>query len=222
MKNKLAYLTALITILTLPGTAHAEYKQIGTDQGNNLEGQQDSMMQYKINENEIESDSEDVDKAVIDPKKNEFLMMQYKINENEMESDVVDSNKAAVNPKKTQILKNNPELGDDIKTMIEDQEKSQKTTMESLEKMNKRNKALKLMIGSDHRNAAKVRNEINDLRRNITKLEKLKETASEADAEILQTSIDGFKTEADNLEAKLKEETSGFSFFGWLPRMFSN
>lgn len=117
---------------------------------------------------------------------------------------------------------NNPEIGEQVRTMVQNHEKVQVRTKTALQTMSKRNKAVKLMIGPDYKNAGQVRSDVVGLRNDIKKLEQIKEDSSPIDAGDVQGAIDELQVEADGLEAQLIEHTSGFSLFGWLAKLFAN
>jgi hypothetical protein len=117
--------------------------------------------------------------------------------------------------------KNNPEIGEQIRTMIQAHEKVQTRTKTALQKMDQRNQAVKFMIGPDYKNAGQVRSDVVGLRNDIKKLEKIKEDSLPSDNEDVQGAIDELQVEADELEAQLIERLSGFSLFGWLNRLIN-
>lgn len=117
---------------------------------------------------------------------------------------------------------NNPEIGEQVRTMVQSHEKVQVRTKTAIQNMSKRNKALKFLIGPDYKNAGQVRSDVVGLRNDIDQLEKLKEDATTTDAEDIQVAIDELKVEADSLDTQIQEQTSGFSLFGWLAKRFAN
>lgn len=118
--------------------------------------------------------------------------------------------------------KNNPEIGEQVRVMIQNHEQIQTRTKTSLQKMSNRNQAVKFLIGPDYKNAGQVRSDVVGLRNDISQLEKIKEDATATDEEDIQTAIDELQVEADQLDAQLEEQLSGFSLFGWLARRFAN
>lgn len=114
---------------------------------------------------------------------------------------------------------NNPEVGEQVRSMVQNHEKVQVRTKTALQTMSKRNQAVKLMIGPDYKNAGQVRKDVVGLRNDIKKLEKIKEDSLPADAEDVEGAIDELQVEADELETQLTEQLSGFSLFGWLAKL---
>jgi len=116
---------------------------------------------------------------------------------------------------------NNPEIGEQIRSMVQNHEKVQTRTKTALQQMSQRNQALKFMIGPDYKNAGQVRSDVVGLRNDIEKLEQIKEESLPVDAGDIQGAIDELQVEADELETQLAERLSGFSLFGWLARLFT-
>jgi len=117
---------------------------------------------------------------------------------------------------------NNPEIGEQVRSMVQNHEKVQTRTKTVLQQMSQRNKAVKFMIGPDYKNAGQVRSDVVGLRNDIRKLEQIKEDSLPADAGDVQGAIDELQLEADGLEVQLEEQLSGFSLFGWLAKLLAN
>jgi len=117
---------------------------------------------------------------------------------------------------------NNPEVGEQVRSMVQNHEKVQVRTETALQTMSQRNKAVKFMIGPDYKNAGQVRSDVVGLRNDIKKLEQIKDDSLPADAEDVQGAIDELQVEADSLEAQLEEQLLGFSLFGWLSKLLAN
>ncbi|MEA3355614.1 MAG: hypothetical protein U9Q63_04000 [Patescibacteria group bacterium] len=116
---------------------------------------------------------------------------------------------------------NNPEVGEQVKAMVQNHERVQVRTKTTLKKMNQRNQAVKLLVGPDYKNAGQVRSDVVGLRNDIKQLTKIQESVLPIDAGEVQGAIDELQTEADELEAQLVEQTSGFSLFGWLGKLLA-
>ena len=116
---------------------------------------------------------------------------------------------------------NNPETGEQVRSMIQSHEKVQARTKTVLQQMSQRNKAVKFMIGPDYKNAGQVRSDVVGLRNDIRKLEQIKEDSLPVDAGDVQGAIDELQVEAEGLEAQLTEQLSGFSLFGWLAKLLT-
>lgn len=117
---------------------------------------------------------------------------------------------------------NNPEVGEQIRSMVQNHERVQTRTKTALQQMSQRNKAVKFLLGPDYKNAGQVRSDVVGLRNDIRKLEQIKEGSLPADAGDVQGAIDELQVEANELEAQLEEQLSGFSLFGWLAKLLAN
>lgn len=117
---------------------------------------------------------------------------------------------------------NNPEIGEQVRSMAQNHERVQIRIETALQQMSQRDKAVKFLLGPDYKNAGQVSSDIVGLRNDIRRLEQIKEGSLPADAEDVQGAIDELEVEADELETRLEEQLSGFSLFGWLSRLLTN
>jgi len=117
--------------------------------------------------------------------------------------------------------RNSDAVGEQVRTMVQSQEKVQVRTKTALHQMDQRGEAMKLMIGPDYKSADQVRGGVVSLRNDIVKLEELKDEVLPSDIGDVQGAIDGLQVEADELEVQLAERVSGFSLFGWLARLLA-
>jgi hypothetical protein len=116
---------------------------------------------------------------------------------------------------------NNPETGEQIRSMLQNHEEVQTRTKTALHQMSQRNQAVKFMIGPDYKNAGQVRSDVVGLRNDISKLEQIREQSLPADVGDVQGAIDELQVEADGLETELTQQLSGFSLFGWLAKLLA-
>ena len=113
----------------------------------------------------------------------------------------------------------NPEIGEQIRSMVQNHERVQARTETALHQMSQRNQAVRFLIGPDYKNAGQVRSDVVGLRNDIRELEQIKDESLPADIEDVQGAIDELQVEADGLETQLTEQLSGFSLFGWLAKL---
>jgi hypothetical protein len=116
---------------------------------------------------------------------------------------------------------NNPEIGEQVRSMVQNHEKVQARTKTALKTMSKRNTAIKFIIGPDYKNAGQVRSDVVSLKNDIKKLEQTKKNVLPAETEDIQEVIDELEVEANELESQLTEQLSGFSLFGWLSKLLT-
>jgi len=118
---------------------------------------------------------------------------------------------------------NNPEIGEQVRSMVQNHKEVQARTKTALHQMSQRNQAVKFLIGPDYKNAGQVRKDVVGLRNDIKKLEQIKEKSLPVtDVGDVQEAINELQIEADELETQLTERLSGFSLFGWLVKLFAN
>jgi len=117
---------------------------------------------------------------------------------------------------------NNPETGEQVRTMTENHTRSQEKINTALSSMRSRSKLLKFVFGANYQNAGEVKAQAAQFRSDAEDLAKFKEELTYAsDQEEMQDAIDNLEGEADALETELNQELQGFSLFGWLNRILS-
>ena len=117
---------------------------------------------------------------------------------------------------------NNPEIGEQIRTMTESHEQVQNKVMTAFSNMNSRSKAMKFIFGPSYQNAGEVKAQAAQLRADAGELASMKEElTSLTDQGEVQAAIDSLEEEATALEGELEEQLEGFSLFGWLNRILS-
>ncbi len=117
---------------------------------------------------------------------------------------------------------NNPEIGEQIRTMTESHEQIQNKVMTALSNMNARSGIIKFIFGPNYKNAGEVKAHAAQLRNDAVELTSLREELTLAsDQEEVQSAIESLNEEADAIEDKLDQELQGFSLFGWLNRILS-
>lgn len=116
---------------------------------------------------------------------------------------------------------NNPEIGNQIQQMTEEQNQIQERAEIAIEKIEGRPAYLRFLIGPDYRNAGELRSHIVQIRNQIRQLEQLQEKVTDQESDDIQEVIDGLNEEADSLEQDLSLKLEGFSLFGWLARLFA-
>jgi len=117
---------------------------------------------------------------------------------------------------------NNPEVGEQIRTMTESHVQVQAKVKTALQNMSARSRSLKFIFGPSYQNAGEVKAQAAQLRADAEELASLKdELTSTSDQEEVQGAMDSLEEEAVALEAQLEQELEGFSLFGWLNRILS-
>ena len=118
---------------------------------------------------------------------------------------------------------NNPEIGEQIQEMAQEQEQIENDADEALQNANQRSNQLKFLIGPDYKNLGELRKQVVHTRNSIRKLEKLQEKAGEDLSEGFDSAILALEQEAYKMQSQMYENLvePGYSLFGWLFRWFS-
>ena len=116
---------------------------------------------------------------------------------------------------------NNPEVGEQIRTMVQTHEQVQARTETALQNMEQRKGALKFLLGPNYKNAGEVRSNLVQLRNDVKELEDSKDELSAADVEEVDVAIAELEAQAVEIENQLEEKLEGFSLFGWVGRLFN-
>lgn len=123
-----------------------------------------------------------------------------------------------------QVAERNQGVGQQIRTIAQNQNQNQKeieTTLEHV-KNNRGNAVWRFFFGPNYKYINMAENK---LATHAEKLEELKELASqienEADVEILKEQIEIMEQAKTELAGEIKEESRGFSLFGWLNKIIS-
>lgn len=111
---------------------------------------------------------------------------------------------------------NDPEVIDEVETLVEEQEQVETRAQVALEKTAERPAAVKFLIGPDYKNLGQLRSEIVHIQNNIRHLERLKEKAGEDEVASIDEAILELKESESGLQSEIYNNLSGFSLFGWL------
>lgn len=117
---------------------------------------------------------------------------------------------------------NNPEIGEQVRAMVENHQQVQAANQTAIQTMSQRGKVKKFFLGPDYKNAGEVRSNVVGLRNDIDKLKRMQADLDEEDTEDIQAAINQLEAEANDLDAQLEEQLSGFSLFGWLAKRFAD
>jgi len=113
--------------------------------------------------------------------------------------------------------KENPGIGKEVREIAREQQRIMERNEASLKKIEKRNRFIKFLIGANYREIKKTRLEIENYKKEIEKLEKIKESLNnEEDKKIIDEQINALNQEIQKMEDFLNNEEKRFSLFGWL------
>lgn len=120
-----------------------------------------------------------------------------------------------------QLTTQNPQLGEQLKTMTQEQTQSMERIASSLDKIQNRNSVVRFLIGANYGEIKNVKAEIEQNRLRIQELNQImNQLQNEGDKTTLQEQIQTLELENTSLEEALKEAQGGFSLFGWLVSLF--
>ncbi|MFC1678360.1 hypothetical protein ACFLZ9_01385, partial [Patescibacteria group bacterium] len=121
-----------------------------------------------------------------------------------------------------QVAERNQGVGQQIRTIAQEQNQNQEQIEASMEKVKNRGRLKKFFFGPDYKNLSSVEDRLVN---HTEKLEQLKELVSQitndADAETLEEQIVVMEQIKTELKNEVTEESKGFSLFGWLNKMLS-
>ena len=116
---------------------------------------------------------------------------------------------------------NNPETGEQVRTMVERHVRIQVQTATAMKNMNKRSGLGKFILGPDYKNVGEIRGAMAELNNDVETLSLLKGDLVGQEAGDIQAAIDGLQGEITVLEGELESQTTSFSLFGWLGKLIS-
>lgn len=113
-------------------------------------------------------------------------------------------------------------IGEEIRLIAQEQNKSVDSTVNAIEKIENRNKIKTFLIGTDYKNLGTLRSEIVKTTNRLEKLNKLVENVeNEEDKTELQNQIKTLEEEKEKIENFVKDNESKFSLFGWFVKLFN-
>jgi hypothetical protein len=113
-------------------------------------------------------------------------------------------------------------IGEQVRTIAQQQNQSAEATIHAMEKVQTRNKVRTFFLGSDYKNLGALRSEMVQTRNRLEQLNKLMENVqNEGDKTELQNQIQALDQEQINIENFVKDNENKFSLFGWLVKLFN-
>jgi hypothetical protein len=118
---------------------------------------------------------------------------------------------------------NNENLGSQIRTMAQEQIKSEDTANQALEKAQTRSNFAKFFIGANYTQLKTIKQEMEQNQLRIQELQQIcNQISNSADQTELQNQIQILEEQNTSLQNQLDSEESGFSLFGWLMRLINH
>lgn len=113
-------------------------------------------------------------------------------------------------------------IGQQVRTIAQQQNQSASTTIQAMEKVQTRSKIKTFLFGSDYKNLGTLRSETVQTRNRLEQLNKVMENVqNEGDKTELQNQIQTLEQEQTKIENFIKAQESTFSLFGWLVKLFN-
>jgi len=113
-------------------------------------------------------------------------------------------------------------IGEQVRTIAQQQNQSESATVQAIEKVQSRNKIKAFLIGTDYKNLGTLRSEMVQTRNRLEQLNRLMENVqNEGDKTELQNQIKTLEEEQAKIESFIKAQEGKFSLFGWLAKFLS-
>ncbi|HNV96841.1 MAG TPA: hypothetical protein PKL13_00790 [bacterium] len=114
------------------------------------------------------------------------------------------------------------EMGEQIKTMTQEQNKIKNNIDEKVKKIQERNKIQTFLFGNDYKNLGQLRSETVKVENQIRQLQNATEKIkNQNNKQILQEQIQALEQEQIQINKFIQENENKFSLFGWLTKLFN-
>jgi len=111
-------------------------------------------------------------------------------------------------------------IGQQVRTIAQQQNQSASTTMQVMEKVQTRSKVKTFFFGNDYKNLGTLRSEMVQTRNRLDQLNQLIENVQSEEEQVeLQNQIQILEQEQVKIENFIEAEENKFSVFGWLVKM---
>jgi len=113
-------------------------------------------------------------------------------------------------------------IGQQVRTIAQQQNQSETTAIQAMEKVQTRSKVKTFFFGTDYKNLGTLRSEMVQTRNRLEQLNQLMENVqNEGDQTELQNQIQTLEQEQVKIEGFIKAQEGKFSLFGWLVKLFN-
>jgi hypothetical protein len=118
---------------------------------------------------------------------------------------------------------NNESLGNQIRTMAQEQINSEDNANQALEKAQMRSNFAKFFVGADYAQLKIVKQEMEQNQLRIQALQQMcDQISNESDRTELKNQLQTLEEQNISLQDQLRNEESGFSLFGWIIKFINN
>jgi len=113
-------------------------------------------------------------------------------------------------------------IGEEIKTVATEQEKSKDKVADAIDKINNRNNIKTFLIGTDYKNLGELRSETVKNENQIDQLKRLLDKTTNTETKTsLQAQIQTLEQEKIKIDNFIKTNENKFSLFGWFVKLFN-
>ncbi len=184
------------------------------NQGGNSQIQVQTQQQLQ-NENGVEEQAQ-VQEQVQEGIQNQDEIQQLPINAEQHQNTVANFVQTLLD-----VADKQGELGEQIRTIAQQQNESADTTLQAAEKVQTRSKVRTFLFGSDYKNLGVLRHEMVQTQSRLQQLNNLMDDIqSEEDEVVLQNQIQTLEQEQTKIEEFIETQEGKFSLFGWLKKLF--
>lgn len=121
-----------------------------------------------------------------------------------------------------QVAERDGGIGEQVRTVAQEQNQSASTTIKAMEKVQTRSRVKTFFFGTDYKNLGTLRSEMVQTRNRLEQLNRIMvNVQNEGDKTELQNQIQTLEQEQARMENFIKEQEGKFSLFGWLVKFFS-
>jgi len=113
-------------------------------------------------------------------------------------------------------------IGEQVRTIAQQQNQSASTTVQAMEQIQTRSRIKTFLMGTDYKNLGVLRSEFVQTRNRLEQLNKLMENVQNTAEETeLQNQIQTLEQEQTKIEDFIESQEGQFSLFGWLLKLFN-
>ncbi len=227
IKNKILFLLTIIVIFSFTSVATTKAIQVqNQNQEQNQEVNQEQNTSTNDQQNQVQNQEQNQEQNQIQSQEqNEepmLIQQQQKQQQGQITAQTHQSTVAGFVQSLLQVADRQGGIGEQVRTIAQQQNQSASTTIQSMEKIQTRNKVKTFLAGSDYKNLGALRSETVQTRNRLEQLNKLMENVqNEGDKTELQNQIQTLEQEQTRIESFIKAQEGKFSLFGWLAKWIS-
>ena len=221
MRNKILVLSVLIIVSAFVANAYAVSQNTDAEKSNQVQEQTQQQLQQQSRDengagNQIQN-QEQIQNQNQKQNQKQIQEQQWQVNAQQHQSVVSTFVDGLL-----QVADREGGIGEQIRTIAQQQNQSVDTTVRVMEKVRARNKIKTLFFGSDYKNLGELRSEMVQTRNRLEQLNGLiGNIQNEGDKTELHNQIQTLEQEQAKIENFIKDNENKFSLFGWLVKLFN-